>query len=198
MVTGRWGGLGLVGVLVGVLVGCDAGRDDALRPIPGQASATSAFVPGTVAAADQPYVDALAGNFVDGGRLVARLDEDAARCVAEQWIAIVNPTALAAAGIEPAAMADITLERLQGAVSIDAARAAALTASYGACGADQTAAFLDSLLLTSQITPEQRMCLAQEIPDGLVGAITVSVLTEPAVDADLAAQYQGALDRCPP
>ncbi|MFV0308572.1 MAG: hypothetical protein ACK5OX_12605 [Desertimonas sp.] len=184
--------------MVVALGGCDAGRDGGLRPLPGQASATSVFVPGTVGAADLPYVEALASNFVDGGRLVARLDAEPARCVADRWIAILNPTALAAAGIESTAMGSITLDRLRAAVSIDATRAVALTASYDACGADHTAAFLDSLLLTSQITPTQRVCLGEEIPAGLVGEITVSVLTEVDVDADLTARYQQALDRCPP
>lgn len=154
------------------------------------------FVVGTVAAADRPYVDALAANFVDGGRLVARLDETAAACVAERWIAVLDPARLRAGGLAPEAMTNVTLDRLQGVADLDRPRAEALTGAYAECGVDHTGAFLDSLLLTSQITDLERVCLLDAIPPGLVGAITVSVLVDPELDPALATQYQQALDRC--
>ena len=178
---------------------CAAERDDAPAALPGDTVApdqVEASV-GTVAPGYQPYVDALATNFTDGGRLVARLDPEPAACVAARWIAVLDPAALQAAGLEAAAMVDVTLERLAEAGPIDAPKARSLTSSFAACGADHTAAFLDSLLLTSQITPEQRVCLAEQLPAGLIGAITVSVLTQDRLDDDLAAQYARALDACP-
>ena len=45
--------------------------------------------------------------------------------------------------------------------------------------------------------PDQRVCLAAELPDGLIGAITVSVLTQDRLDDTMAAQYATALDACP-
>jgi hypothetical protein len=140
----------------------------------------------------------VAQNFEDGGRLVARLAASAARCVAERWVAIVDPAILRAAGLAPEAMVDVTLERLAEVTTLDRPRAEALAGSFTVCGVDHTAAFLDSLLLTSQITPTQRVCLAEAIPAGLIGAITVSVLVDAALDPALSTQYQKALDACPP
>lgn len=176
---------------------CDSGRGTPLPEYPGSETSTPGVVVGTVAAGDQPYVDALAANFVDGGRLVARLDETDAACVAERWIAVLDPAALRAADVAPDSMTSVTLDRLRSVVSLDAARAEALTASYDACGVDHTGAFLDSLLLTSQITDLQRVCLLERIPPGLVGEITVSALVDPEIGAALAAEYQRALDACP-
>lgn len=184
-------------IVLTALVGCDAGRDAPLRPYPGAATDGSVFVPGSVAAADRPYVDALAANFVDGGRLVARLDEPDATCVAERWIATLDPAALGAAGLSAEAMTNVTLARLRAAVTLDRPRAEALVAAYETCGVDHTGAFLDSLLLTSQITLGQRVCLLESLPAGLVGEITVSALVDATVQADLTAQYQQALDACP-
>ena len=63
-------------------------------------------------------------------------------------------------------------------------------------GATHHQAFLDSLLLTSEITPDQRVCLAAELPDGLLSSITVSVLTQEELDDALASEYARALDAC--
>lgn len=190
-------GAGSAGVALLVLGACDSGRGTPLLEYPGSATSTPAFEVGTVAAADQPYVDALATNFVDGGRLVARLDEAAAACVAERWIAVLDPAALRAASIAPESMTNVTLDRLRSVAGVDRPRAEALTSAYEACGVDHTGAFLDSLLLTSQITNQQRVCLLERIPPGLVGEITVSVLVDPEVDAALSTRYQQALDACP-
>lgn len=181
------------------MVGCSADREAGPGGLPGGSLAPgeAALDVGTVAPGYQPFVDGLATNFTDGGRLVARLDAEPAACLAQRWVAILGPADLQAAGIEAAAMVDVTLERLAEAVTIDEPMANALVASYAACGADQTDAFLDSLLLTSQITPDQRVCLAAELPDGLIGAITVSVLTQDRLDDTMAAQYATALDACP-
>ncbi len=187
-----------VAALVLVGAGCSAERAGGPTALPGDtlAPGEAELEVGTVASADQPYVEALATNFTDGGRLVARLDAEPAECVAARWLAVLDPAALQADGLEAAAMVDVTLERLAEAVPIDEPMARALTSSFGTCGADHTAAFLDSLLLTGQITPDQRVCLAAELPDGLLAAITVSVLTQDRLDASLAAQYARALDAC--
>jgi hypothetical protein len=191
--------LGSVAVATVGVVGCSAEREAGPGGLPGDSLAPgeATLEIGTVAPGDQPFVDGLATNFTDGGRLVARLDAEPAACVAQRWVAVLGAAGLQAAGIEAAAMVDVTLERLAEAVAIDEPMARALVASYAACGADQTDAFLDSLLLTSQITPDQRVCLATELPDGLIGAITVSVLTQDRLDDSLAAQYAAALDACP-
>lgn len=176
---------------------CDADRGDVPAAFPGATVAPPGVVPGTVAAGYQPYVAALAQNFVDGARLVARLDQPTAACVAERWVAILDPAALQSAGLEPGQMTDTTLDDLAEAVVVDEDMAVAMTGSFGACEADHTAAFLDSLLLTSQITPSQRVCLGAALPEGLMSAITVSVLTDERLADDLAGQYERALDACP-
>jgi hypothetical protein len=145
----------------------------------------------------RPYVDGLANNFIDGGQLVVRLDERTATCVAERWMGLLDPAALQAAGLEAEELRHVTFDELSSAVPIRRDVAEALTASFAACGTDYTVAFLDSLLLTSQITPSQRACLEEALPDGLIGAITVSVLTDEQLDDELAAQYEQALDACP-
>jgi hypothetical protein len=182
---------------VTLAAGCSADRGDAPGAFPGASAPPAGLVPGTVAPGYEPYVEGLTENFVDGGRLVARLDEGAAACVAERWVALLDPAALQAAGIESSRMRDATLDDLADAVTVDEEHATALTASFAACEADHTAAFLDSLLLTSQITPGQRVCLGGALPPGLISAITVGVLTQDQLDADLAAQYEAALDACP-
>lgn len=176
---------------------CTSSREEGLPELPGAPVGSDVFVVGTVAPGDQSYVDQLTANFVAGGRLVARLDEDEARCVASRWVAIVDPAALAAGGISADMMVNLTLDRLRGLGTIDRRRATAMTESFAACDADHTAAFLDSLLLTSQITSEQRVCLATSLPPGLIAAVTVSALVDPQMDASLTTQYREALDRCP-
>ena len=184
--------------LVVTATACSSGRGTGPGAFPAVTAGTDVFVPGSVAAADVGYVDGVAQNFEDGGRLVARLAASAARCVAERWVAIVDPAILRAAGLAPEAMVDVTLDRLAEVTTLDRPRAEALAGSFTVCGVDHTAAFLDSLLLTSQITPTQRVCLAEAIPAGLIGAITVSVLVDAALDPALSTQYQKALDACPP
>lgn len=179
------------------LAACSSDRGDGPSAFPGATPPPTVLEPGTVPPGYQPYVDGLAANFVDGGRLVARLDERQAACVAERWIGLLDPAALQAAGLQPERMRDATLADLTSAVPVERDVAEAMTASFRACGADHTEAFLDSLLLTSEITPSQRVCLEAALPDGLISAITVSVLTEEQLDDELAGQYERALDACP-
>lgn len=184
-------------VVAAVITACSSGRGSGPGAFPAVTGGTDVFAPGTVAAADIGYVDGVAQNFENGGRLVARLATSSARCVAERWVAILDPAVLRAAGVEPEAMVDVTLERLAEVTALDRPRAEALAGSFTVCGVDHTAAFLESLLLTSQITPAQRVCLASAIPAGLIDAITVSVLVDDALDPALSAQYGQALDTCP-
>jgi len=180
------------------LVACTADRDATSQGLPGVTTAADpdAFVPGTLDATAQPYVDGLATNFVEGGRLSARLDPDPAACVAERWIAILEPARLEAGGLAGAAMADVTLDRLRQAVDIDAPRAAAMLDAFPACEVVYETAFLDSLVVVGQITLGQQVCLADALPDEVLVAITRDVLSGEDPDATAATQFGTALDQC--
>lgn len=175
---------------------CTGERTDAPTGLPGLTENTAPLEPGTLAPGDQSYVDALARNFEEGGRLVAQVDEPQSACLAERWVGLIGTAALTAASIPAERLADITLAELR-AVGLSRRQAQALVASFGACEVDHTVAFLDSLLLTSQITPPQRVCLEQQLPDDLIDQVTVAALVDDQVDPDLTAGYQRALDACP-
>ena len=157
----------------------------------------NAFVPGTLdEATARPYLDGLATNFVEGGRLAVRLDPEPAGCVAERWVAVLEPARLEAGGLTGQAMADVTLDLLRQAVDIDAPRAAAMIDGFADCDASYEEAFLESLLVVDQVSLRQQVCLANALPDDVVASITESLLAGEQPDDAAAAQYGDALDQC--
>lgn len=187
-------------VLLGAATGCETSRDDTMRGFPGAAAADGpeVFEPGTVPAAATPYVDALAANFVDGARLAARVDDTAAPCVAQRWVATLDPVALGGAGVAPEDLRDITLEEIRAAVpaSLDEPRARALVAAFDACGVRYDGAVLDSLQVTGQVDPVERSCIAAALPDDLLASITLSILIQPQLDPALSREYGAAVGPC--
>lgn len=184
--------------MASLMTACTADRDGTSQGFPGVTSAPdpNAFVPASLDAGAQPFVDGLATNFVEGGRLAVRLDEEPAACVAERWIAVLEPARLESAGLAAAAIADVTIDRLRQAVDIDPPRAAVMMDAFPACDADFESAFLDSLLLVGEITLRQQVCLANALPDEVLGAITERVLSGDEPEEATAAQFGSALDQC--
>ncbi|MBA3606821.1 MAG: hypothetical protein M3487_12445 [Actinomycetota bacterium] len=180
------------------MAGCSADRDGTAEGFPGVTTAPdpNVFLPGTLDAGAQPFVDALATNFVEGGRLAARLDPEPAACVAERWIAVLEPGRLEAGGLASGSLGDVTLDRLRQAIDIDAPRAAVLIDAFAACDGDYETAFLESLLVVGQITLGEQVCIANVLPDGALESITRSVLAGEEPDEDAAARYGAALDQC--
>jgi len=190
--------LGVV-VLASITAGCSADRDGGSQGIPGVTTAPdpNAFVPGTLdEATARPYLDGLVTNFVEGGRLAVRLDTEPAECVAERWVAVLEPARLEAGGVTGPAMADITLDLLRQAVDIDAPRAASMIDGFADCDASYEEAFLESLLVVDQVSLRQQVCLANALPDDVVASITEALLAGEEAAAAAAAQYGEALDLC--
>lgn len=124
----------------------------------------------------EPYIEALAAAFAGPGPF-AGLDDDQARCVATNYVAIVGVDRFEAAGITPEIIgrdpADIDAGDPELDLHIEREEADALYDGFGDCGYDTRAYLIESLLLEARDDESLRACLEAGITEDAVRELIV-------------------------
>lgn len=154
--------------------GQEAPRTTTTRP------STTTAPPPSVGPTGAAYVDALAAALASGASGGLPLDAEEARCLAPRWVDTLGEDRLVAGGVTPEELASGYGADTSQALDdiLDEAAAKAMVAAFAACQVDVEKVFIDALTAGRDLTAEQRACLAEAFPDGMVEKALVLGLSE--------------------
>ncbi|CAN5681633.1 hypothetical protein BH10ACT1_BH10ACT1_42040 [soil metagenome] len=150
----------------------------------------------------KPYVDALVTDLLDHG--VGDLDITAteARCLAPRWVNVLQPARLEAAGVKASALRrDAGFDTKAAKVPLSDAEVDKLVEAFGDCQIDLEQSYIDHATAGAPLSPDDRACLQDALPDDLIRRMVGIELTQgdAAVDQDakLSGELFAALSACP-
>jgi len=155
---------------------------------------------GDVSEEEQPYVDAMAASFQEGEEGGLVMSEEQAECIAPRWMDTIGLERLQEAGVEPADIGDDEDDELT-SLGLSEEEGGELYDAFGECDVDVQGLFIDSLAEDSDLSEEDRDCLAQNFDDDLLRRVMVASLTEGEEalqqDDELMSEVFAVFSECP-
>ena len=156
---------------------------------------------GDVSTEEQPYVDAIAGQFRSGDDSEMQLLGEQADCVAPRWVDTIGVDTFEEHDVTPEDITDPDEDELT-TLGLDEDQGNELYDAFEACDVDVPALLIDSLGTDDELDEETRSCLADALDGDLVRSLMVAVVTKGDAalteDSDLSDDFTAAITGCAP